>query len=190
MASIERSDIALIKLAQQGDHGACASLLSRYQKRTESIIAHYTDDYALVNDLRQEVFIKIFNNLNGFKQNSSFYTWLYRVTKNTVHNHFRCNSSKLKTIDVDFINLEKSRYHSNGFISDNANPEDVFLSNELLGVINEAYAQLSAELRLCLSMREFDGLSYEEIAKKINCPIGTVRSRIHRARLILNQAIL
>lgn len=186
--AIGESDNYLIDKAQRGDSNAYASLMRRYQRRTETLIAHHISDNGVVCDLRQEVFIKVYKNINQFKQHSSFYTWLYRITRNTVNNYLKHKSYQNRAIEVDITHLEHS-WGQNGHYREIANPETLSISDELLGQLSLAYDDLPEDLRVCLSLREFEGLSYDEIAEYLQCPVGTVRSRIHRARLLLKSSL-
>lgn len=188
MALAGDSDKNLIGKAQRGDSLAYASLMRRYQQRTEIIIAHHVNDDGVIHDLRQEVFIKVYQNLNQFKQHSSFYTWLYRITRNTVYNYLKYHAGERNSIKVDMVCLD-NQGNSNSQFNEAANPEMLSIGDELLRELSLAFDALPQELRLCISLREFDGLSYEQIAKQLHCPIGTVRSRIHRARLILKSSL-
>lgn len=178
------SDNSLVNKAQRGDVLAYASLMQRYQQRTESIIAHHINDYSLIHDIRQEVFIKVYKNIDQFQQKSSFYTWLYSITRNTVFNYMKVNRHQPVMINSEYISKDKH------FGSEElANPEAVTLSDELLSQLEYAYQILPDDLKLCWGLRELEGLSYAKIAQEINCPIGTVRSRIHRARALLKSSL-
>ena len=174
------SDEDLVNLAQQGDMEAYNLLLSRYNNKIQQIIYLHIQDRASVNDLAQEVLIKVYRYLHYFKEKSQFSTWLYRITKNTIKNYYR--STKLR---VDLEAEYADNYCPDGQLS----PEYVLINLEISELLDSAIATLSADLRQCYGMHIFDGQTYEDIAKKLDCPIGTVRSRIFRARKLLITSI-
>jgi RNA polymerase sigma-70 factor, ECF subfamily len=181
------SDEKLIKLAISGQQDAYDKLIARYEKRIQCLISRHTEDKFLVKDLSQEVFIRVYQYLHQFKNNSSFYTWLYRITQNTVKNHMRLNAARLNIIEIDFSRVEVGSHHS--ALRDFDTPELLTMSEEVLSALSCAYKNLSSDLRECIQLYDIDGLTYDQIAKKLNCPVGTVRSRIHRARNQVNESI-
>jgi RNA polymerase sigma-70 factor (ECF subfamily) len=169
-------DIHLIRLAQDGDLNAYNRLLSKYHNKIRQIVIFYVGDDANTNDLVQEVLIKVYRYLNDFKEESEFSTWLYRITQNTVKNYFRSTSLRLD-IETRFLNESSLEAYSS--------PEYQLINSELECLVSSAISQLSEDLRLCYGMHLFEGKTYEDIAHRMSCPIGTVRSRISRARKLV-----
>ncbi len=174
------SDEHLVGLAQNGDVTACNLLLERCRFKINQTIYFNINDRTLVNDLTQEVLLKVYRYLNYFNEESQFSTWLYRITQNTLKNHFRSVSLRLDS-EAQFVD-EQSEYHSQS-------PEHVAMNMEFNNRVVDEIAKLSNELRTCYGMHIFEGRSYEDIAKKMHCPIGTVRSRIFRARKLLMSSV-
>jgi RNA polymerase sigma-70 factor, ECF subfamily len=174
------SDEDLVNLAQHGDEEAYNLLLSRYNNKIQQIICSRIQDRANVSDLAQEVLIKVYRYLHYFKEKSQFSTWLYRITQNTIKNHYR--SANLR------MDLE-AEYADNYSSATQLSPEYLLINLEFGEQLELAVSTLSDELRQCYGMHIIDGQSYEDIAKKMHCPIGTVRSRIFRARKLLMASI-
>lgn len=174
------SDEDLVNLAQQGDRDACNLLFTRYSGKIQQIIYFHINDRASVSDLSQEVLLKVYRYLHYFKEESQFSTWLYRITQNTIKNYYRTVSIR--------TNLENDLGDDNEY-SHHLSPEHVLINNEFGEQLELAISMLSDDLRLCYGMHLFDGKTYEDIAKKMDCPIGTVRSRIFRARKLLMASI-
>jgi RNA polymerase sigma-70 factor, ECF subfamily len=170
------SDEHLIGLARNGNAQAYASLFERYRLKIQQIIYFYTNDHSHVNDLSQEVLIKIYRHLHYFKEECQFSTWLYRVTQNTIKNYFRSVALRVDS-EAQFADV----YYADNYES----PEGQLLNNEFNEQIQYAISRLSEELRICYGMHIFEGQTYEDIAKRLDCPIGTVRSRIYRARKLM-----
>lgn len=162
----------LIDLALKGEARAMNHLISRYQAKIFGQIKSQVSDNSLANDLTQEVSIKIFCNLSGFKQQANFTTWLYRITQNTIKNHFR-------TIQIESNNLLAPLGEENN------SPEAYLIGFQLAEQVEKLFTDMSNELQYCFNLYAVKGLSYEDIAKHLGCPLGTVRSRIHRVRNIL-----
>lgn len=174
------SDKDLVNLAQQGDMKAYNLLLSRYNNKIQQIINLHIQDRANVSDLVQEVLIKVYRYLQDFNEKSQFSTWLYRITQNTIKNHYRAANLRM--------DLE-AEYADNYAPSTQLSPEYLLINIEFGERLELAISTLSDELRICYGMHIIDGRSYEDIAKKMDCPIGTVRSRIFRARKLLIQSM-
>ncbi|WP_040535787.1 sigma-70 family RNA polymerase sigma factor [Legionella drancourtii] len=174
------SDEDLVNLAQQGNRNAYNLLLARYNNKIQQIIYFHINDQAYVNDLVQEVLLKVYRYLHYFKEKSQFSTWLYRITHNTIKNHYRSMSIRMGR-EVDFVDTQEHSTHQS--------PEYVLISIEFGEQLELAISRLSDDLRICYGMHIFDGQTYENIAKKMDCPIGTVRSRIFRARKLLMASI-
>lgn len=170
------SDKYLVQLAQKGDKKAYDHLLSRYHHKIKQIIYFYVNEHANTNDLVQEVLLKVFRSLPDFKEESEFSTWLYRIVQNTIKNYFRAVSLRLDS-ETQFANEQ--------YISLCSSPEYQLMSMELGELVENALARLSEDLRLCYGMHVFEGETYETIAQRMRCPIGTVRSRIFRARKLV-----
>lgn len=170
------SDEQLVTLAQVGNMNAYNMLLGRYHHKIQQIIYFYINDRTYVNDLTQEVLLKVYRYLEYFKEESSFSTWLYKITQNTIKNHIRAISLRLDS-EAQFVN---EQYSSLGI-----SPEHLLINIEFGEQIESAISRLSKELQTCYGMHILEGYTYEDIAKKMHCPIGTVRSRIFRARKLL-----
>ncbi|BFM50918.1 RNA polymerase sigma factor RpoE [Marinomonas sp. THO17] len=174
------SDQTLVEKVQQGDKRAFDLLVIKYQYKVVGLISRYIQDKSEVLDVAQESFIKAYRSINNFRGDSAFYTWLYRIAVNTAKNHLVSRSRRPPESDVELDNEEVfSAYES---LSDIATPEAKLNSSRLEQAVYHAIEQLPEELRSALTLREFDGLSYEDIALIMDCPVGTVRSRIFRAR--------
>ncbi|CEG57039.1 sigma-70 family RNA polymerase sigma factor [Legionella fallonii] len=170
------SDDQLVRLAQNGNSKAYNILLGRYHHKIQQIIYFYIHEQASVNDLSQEVLLKVYRYLDYFKEESSFSTWLYKITQNTIKNYFRA---------VNLRSDSEKQYVHQQYNSIGNSPEHALINIEFGEQIESAISRLSEELRICYGMYLFEGYSYEDIAKKMHCPIGTVRSRIFRARKLL-----
>lgn len=177
--SEEQLDVELVARAQKGDARAFELLVRKYQSRIVSLAERLVGD-ADAPDVAQESFIKAHRALRGFKGDAQFFTWLYRITVNTAKNYLVARRRRPATQDVDATEAEQFGHTLQ--MSDNDTPERLLLSQEIQSVVTAAIAKLPDDLRQAISLRELDGLSYEEIADIMECPIGTVRSRIFRAR--------
>lgn len=173
-------DQALVERVQRGDKTAFDTLVLKYQHKIAKLISRYVHDPTEALDVAQETFIKAYRALPSFRGDSAFYTWLYRIAINTAKNHLVSQSRRPPAEDidaVDAVNLE-----AGGALKDIDSPERVLLRDEIEQVITQAIEDLPEDLRTAITLREFEGMSYEEIAQAMGCPIGTVRSRIFRAR--------
>ena len=186
--STEPTDHQLVVRVQKGDKRAFDLLVLKYQFRLQSIIGRFIRDVDEVADVTQEAFIKAYRAIPNFRGDSQFYTWLYRIAVNTAKNYLVSKSRRPVSSDVDIADAEQ--FSNNGGLVDEATPEDELLRDELQKVINDALGTLPEDLRTAVTLREFDGLSYEDIAAVMDCPVGTVRSRIFRAREFLDERIL
>jgi RNA polymerase sigma-70 factor (ECF subfamily) len=155
-------------------------LVLKYQGRVASLIGRYVRDAAEVADVSQEAFIRAYRALPSFRGESAFYTWLYRIAINTARNHLAAQERRPPATDVDASEAEQLDLGAR--LKDNTTPESLLLQAEIARTIEAALADLPEDLRTAITLREIEGLSYEEIAKAMDCPIGTVRSRIFRAR--------
>jgi len=174
-------DRQLVARAQQGDRQAFNLLVEKYQRKLARLLSRFIRDPAEVEDVTQEAFIKAYRALPAFRGDSAFYTWLYRIGINTAKNYLMAMGRRAPTsTEVEAEDAEG--YEEGEQLRDINTPESVLLSNEIAETVNSTIEQLPEELRQAIQMREIEGLSYEEIAQAMNCPIGTVRSRIFRAR--------
>ena len=180
-------DQELVKQAQAGDTKAFEMLVTRYQQKVANIISRYVRDRDEVLDVAQEVFIKVYKALPRFRGDSAFYTWIYRIAINTSKNHLVARSRRIQNSDVE--PEEAERYASALEMQNFDTPEAEFARQEIEAAVTKAVDELPEDLRSAIVMREVDGLSYEEIAKAMDCPIGTVRSRIFRARDAIDRAL-
>jgi len=178
--SVETSDLALVERVQAGDRSSFDVLVLRYQHKVLKLIMRYVRDAAEAEDVAQEAFIKAYRALPGFRGDSAFYTWLYRIAINTAKNSLV--AKKRRPLDYDLDLQDPEQHDMQNRLQDSDTPEALVLSDEIRETVNAAIAALPEELRTAIVMREIDGLSYEEIAAAMDCPVGTVRSRIFRAR--------
>lgn len=178
--SEQATDPALVRRVQDGDRGAFDLLVRKYQYRIAHLVARYVRDPAEVGDVTQETFIKAYRGLANFRGDSAFYTWLYRIAINTAKNHLVAAGRRVPDHGTDVGEAEQ---HDSGvLLQENATPERQTLAGELERTVYGAIEGLPCELREAIVLRELEGLSYAEIAGIMGCPIGTVRSRIFRAR--------
>ncbi len=180
-------DLAIVKRVQAGDGAAFNLLVRKYQHKVVNLIARYVYDSGDVEDVAQEVFVKAYRAIGGFRGDSAFYTWLYRIAINTAKNHLVAQSRRPPQTDVDAQDAELIEAGRN--LREMETPESSLLSQELAQRITSAVRELPEELRTAITLREMEGLSYEEIATVMDCPIGTVRSRIFRAREAIDQQL-
>lgn len=173
-------DQALIERVQRGDKGAFDLLVVKYQHRIMHLVGRYVHDAHEVQDVTQEAFIKAYRGLKNFRGESAFYTWLYRIAINTSKNHLVTMSRKISDTGIDAADAEQ--YDTGSALRENATPDRVLVTDEIANTVRRSIDALPEDLRTAIVLREFDGLAYEEIAVAMDCPIGTVRSRIFRAR--------
>jgi len=181
------TDKELVRRVQQGDKRAFDLLFGRYQHKILNLVGRYLRDPQEVEDVTQEAFIKAFKALPRFRGESAFYTWLYRIAINTAKNHLVAKSRRPPGTDVDVSDAEFM--DSADLLRESESPDAALARDELSAAIDEAIAQLPDDLRSAVTLREFDGLSYEQIAEIMDCPVGTVRSRIFRARESIDRHI-
>ena len=181
------TDNELVARARRGEGVAFDLLYTRYQHRVHSLVSRYVGTREDVEDVTQEAFIKAYRALPRFRGASAFYTWLYRIAVNTAKNHLASRHQRVQTVDVDAEEADGGEVAA--ALRDDAGPEDAFRQSELKSAIDAALAALPEDLRAALTLREFNGLSYAQIAEVLACPVGTVRSRIFRARAALNVVI-
>lgn len=181
------TDKVLIERVQNGDKQAFNLLVIKYQNKVCNLISRYVSSSGDVADVAQETFIKAYRAIPSFRGESAFYTWLYRIAVNTAKNYIVAQGRRPPTNDVDAEEAEY--YESSDVLKEISNPENLTLSNELKHAVFEAINALPEDLKTAVTLRELDGLSYEEIAAVMDCPVGTVRSRIFRAREAVEKRI-
>ena len=180
------TDQQLVQRAQRGDLRAFDLLVLKYQGRIAALVSRYVSDAGEVEDVTQEAFIKAYRALGKFRGDSAFYTWLYRIAANAAKNHL---VAKGRRPGADATIEDAEGFDESGLLSESASPEALAMGGELAEVVESALNALPDELRAALMLREFDGLSYDDIADVLGCPVGTVRSRIFRAREAIDQRV-
>jgi RNA polymerase sigma-70 factor (ECF subfamily) len=179
--SAEITDLSLVQRVQRGDKAAFDALVLKYQHKLVKLVSRYTRNPAEAEDVAQEAFIKAYRALPQFRGDSAFYTWLYRIAINTAKNAVVSRDRSPIDYDLDLQNPGES-YEVQSRMKDSETPEALVLTEEIRTTVNSAIDQLPEDLRTAIMLRELEGLSYEEIAASMDCPVGTVRSRIFRAR--------
>jgi len=174
-------DQQLVERAQKGDKRAFELLVLKYQRKLGRLLSRLVRDPGEVEDVTQEAFIKAYRALPNFRGDSAFYTWLYRIGINTAKNYLVALGRRAPTT-TEYDNEEAESFEDAEALRDSATPEGELLGKEIAATVNKAVEALPEDLRTAITLREIEGLSYEEIATMMNCPIGTVRSRIFRAR--------
>jgi len=177
----DASDLSLVQRVQRGDKGAFDVLVLKYQHKVVKLVMRYVRNPAEAEDIAQDAFIKAYRALPQFRGDSAFYTWLYRIAINTAKNAVVARDRNPVDFDLDMTNNDES-YEMQGRLKDSETPEALVLTDEIRTTVNAAIANLPEDLRTAIVLRELEGLSYEEIAATMDCPVGTVRSRIFRAR--------
>ena len=180
------TDQQLVQRAQRGDLRAFDLLVLKYQGRIAALVSRYVSDAGEVEDVTQEAFIKAYRALGKFRGDSAFYTWLYRIAANAAKNHL---VAKGRRPGADATIEDAEGFDEGGMLSESASPEALAMGGELAEVVESALKALPDELKAALMLREFDGLSYDDIADVLGCPVGTVRSRIFRARETVDQRV-
>jgi RNA polymerase sigma-70 factor (ECF subfamily) len=185
--SNQSSDKKLVKRVQKGDKGAFDLLVLKYQHKIVNLVMRYVRDPELAQDITQEAFIKAYRALPRFRGDSAFYTWMYRIAVNTAKNHLAAQRRRPMDVELDLQDPEQYDLHAK--LKETDTPEGVTLSNELKKSVELAIAALPEDLRTAIILRELEGMSYEEIAQTMECPVGTVRSRIFRARDAISKKV-
>ena len=180
-------DSELVKRVQDGDKKAFDMLVTKYQQRIMNLISRFVRDQDEVMDISQEAFIKAYRALPNFRGDSAFYTWLYRIAINTAKNFLVSQGRRPPGSDIDSSDAE--HYEGGDALRDSGSPERLMFRDEIKTLIFKTIDELPEDLRTAIMLREIDGLSYEEIAESMDCPVGTVRSRIFRARDAIDQKI-
>ena len=181
------SDQQLVERVQRGDKNAFNLLVQKYQNKVANLISRYVRNQADVADVSQEAFIKAYRALPNFRGESAFYTWLYRIAVNTAKNHLVAQGRRAPANDVDAEEAEY--YDGSDALKEFASPERLVLSEEIQKVVFDTLDTLPEELKMAISLRELDVMSYDEIANVMDCPVGTVRSRIFRAREAIDKKL-
>ena len=186
-AAERAADQALIERVQKGDKRAFDVLVLKYQQRVINIVMPYVKDYGYAQDISQEAFIKAYRALANFRGDSAFYTWLYRIAINTAKNYLVSKNRRPPSSDIEAdiaVQIDTGER-----LKQRSTPENEMLQEEIAKTIKETVEGLPDELRIAITLREMEGLSYEEIATAMSCPIGTVRSRIFRAREAIDNTL-
>lgn len=174
-------DQQLVDRAQRGDKQAFELLVAKYQRKLGRLLSRFIRDPAEVEDVAQEAFIKAYRALPSFRGDSAFYTWLYRIGINTAKNYLVAMGRRAPTT-TEFDSEEAENFDDGDQLRDVNTPEAELMSKQIAATVNQTMEELPEELRTAITLREIEGMSYEDIAEVMNCPIGTVRSRIFRAR--------
>ncbi len=182
----ERVDDLLVKRAQEGDKTAFDLLVRKYQHKVVQLVSRYVRDGEAM-DVAQEAFIKAYRALGGFRGNSAFYTWLYRIAINTAKNYLVAQGRRPTDQDIDAADAEQ--YGHTEHMSEGDTPEGLVLTDEIRQTVAKTIEELPPDLRTAIMLRELEGMSYEEIATTMDCPVGTVRSRIFRARAAIDKEL-
>ena len=186
MSTAEANDKQLVKRVQRGDKRAFDILVLKYQHRIVALVGRYVRDQDEVMDITQEAFIKAYRALPKFRGDSAFYTWLYRIAINTAKNHLVSRSRQPPGTDID---IDGEFQFDSAVLGDVESPENRLAADQMEKVIFSAIRNLPEDLKVAITLREFEGLSYEAIAEVMECPVGTVRSRIFRAREAIEKSI-
>ena len=186
MVTASEADQKLVQRAQRGDLRAFDLLVLKYQGRISALVSRYLSDSGDVEDVTQEAFIKAYRALERFRGDSAFYTWLYRIAANAAKNHLVAKGRRPRS-DASIDDAEA--FDEFGLNSYSGSPEAIAMGDELVGVVDAAMHALPEELRAALTLRELEGLSYDDIAEVLGCPVGTVRSRIFRAREAIDERV-
>ena len=180
-------DHELVQRVQRGDSAAFDLLVRKYQHRIVALIGRYVSDWSECQDVAQETFLRAYRALGNFRGDAQFYTWLHRIAVNTAKNHLVASNRRPPTGDIDIADAEQ--FDSGVRLRDNDTPERELMRQQMEQTVMRAVEALPAELREAITLREVEGMSYEEIAARMDCPIGTVRSRIFRAREAIDEEL-
>lgn len=183
----DQFDQELVLRVQRGDKSAYDLLVHKYQHRITQLVNRYVKDPSEAQDVAQEAFIKAYRAMTRFRGDSAFYTWLYRIAINTAKNYLVARARRSFNHEVDYQVAEHG--DSSQYLSDLNTPEKLLLNDEIIANIQQTLDELPKNMREVIVLRELDGLSYEEIAKSLDCPVGTVRSRIFRAREAIDKRL-
>ncbi|MDD2759569.1 MAG: RNA polymerase sigma factor RpoE [Methylomonas sp.] len=183
----EDLDQDLVQRVRRGDKAAFDLLVIKYQHKIVHLVNRYVKDPSEAQDVAQDTFIKAYRALGDFRGDSAFYTWLYRIAINTAKNYLLSRSRRHSDFEVDMQDAEQLESASQ--LKDIETPEHQMMNEQIIAVIKSAIERLPEEMRIAITLREFEGMSYEEIAEAMDCPIGTVRSRIFRAREAIDEKL-
>jgi len=184
-----QADQKLVERVKRGDKSAFDLLVIKYQHKILGLVSRYIKDQDEMMDVVQEAFIKAYRAIPGFRGDSAFYTWLYRIAINTAKNHLVSRARRPPASDIR-LDIDEGEFQGHSVVlEDNASPEEQIITDELRKTIYAAIESLPEDLKVAITLREFEGLSYEEIASVMECPVGTVRSRIFRAREAIEKGI-
>ncbi|MGH8119411.1 MAG: RNA polymerase sigma factor RpoE [Gammaproteobacteria bacterium] len=185
--SENKTDQQLVELVQRGDNKAYDLLVLKYQQRIVSLVSRFVRNPADALDVTQDAFIKAYRALPNFRGESAFYTWLYRIAVNTAKNFLVSQSRRPTDNELDIEDIE--RFEGENALKDYSTPENLLLRDEIQATVFKAIEELPEDLRVAITLREVEGMSYEDIAAAMECPIGTVRSRIFRAREAIDKEL-
>lgn len=183
----EVTDAELVKMVQQGEKGAFDLLVRKYQSKIIHLVTRYVNDPHIAMDVAQESFVKAYRGMESFRGDSAFYTWMYRIAINTAKNHLVASSRRQPGMEIDAEDAEM--YGDFEALRENSTPERVLLSEEIKYTVLQTIDGLPDDLKTAITLREVDGMSYDAIADAMECPIGTVRSRIFRAREAIDKVL-
>ena len=186
--SVDTGDLGLVQRVQKGDKTAFDLLVRKYQHKVVKLVTRYLRDPADAEDVAQEAFIKAYRAIPQFRGDSAFYTWLYRIAINTAKNAIVSRDRSPVEFDLDLQNVEESNSMQLR-LADSETPESLLQTEEIRETVNRAIEALPEDLRTAIVLRELEGLSYEDIAQAMDCPVGTVRSRIFRAREAIDKRL-
>ena len=181
------TDLELVQRIQSGDKKSFDILVLKYQHKVISLVLRYVHGHDTAQDVAQEAFIKAYKGLKNFRGESAFYTWLYRIAINTAKNYLVSQNRRLPDTDIDATEAEQ--FGGESALKEYATPEHELLTAEIQTTVSQAIEDLPEDLRTAIMLRELEGMSYEEIAVTMDCPIGTVRSRIFRARESIDKVL-
>ncbi|OQX01643.1 MAG: RNA polymerase sigma factor RpoE [Thiothrix lacustris] len=181
------TDLELVQRVQSGDKRSFDVLVLKYQHKVVSLVLRYVHDHDTAQDVAQEAFIKAYKGLKNFRGESAFYTWLYRIAINSAKNYLVSQNRRLPDNDIDAHEAEQ--FEGDSALKEYATPERELLTAEIQATVSKAIEDLPEDLRTAIMLRELEGMSYEEIAETMDCPIGTVRSRIFRARESIDKVL-
>jgi len=187
--SAREADAELVQRVQAGDKQAFNLLVSKYQRRVIRLLSRLIRDPAEIEDVTQEAFIKAYRALPNFRGDSAFYTWLYRIAVNTAKNYLAAQGRRPRTVSEFQGGDDGESFEAMDVVEDNNTPESAMLTRQVAETVNRAIEALPGDLRTAITLREIEGLTYEEIAQAMSCPIGTVRSRIFRAREAISEQL-
>ena len=180
-------DQALVERVQRGDKSAFDILVRKYQHKVVKLVSRYVKDHQEVYDVAQEAFIKAYRALPNFRGDSAFYTWMYRIAINTAKNYLVAQGRRLPNVDIEAQDAEQ--FEGDSALKEYATPESMLRRDEIQNTVLRTIENLPDDLRTAIMLREIEGLSYEEIAEAMDCPVGTVRSRIFRAREAIDKTL-